>query len=151
MNTNKLSTEIDRDFYATDEESGMYALKCVPAGGFAPKRTHFVARVSASGNVKMIDLKFEEALRNWLQIEEICNATAKAAEEGRFCFTNGNTCVYIEGDELVTAFIQPVEITRRPLDSEDAQKYLRSTYPHKDDSTAESLRAHAASKMVVTL
>lgn len=151
MNTQDQNITIDRDFYATDEETGSFALRCVPAGGFAPKRTHFVARVSANGSVTTIDTKFEAALKNWLQIEEICNTAAKAAEEGRFCFTNGNSYVWVEGDDLVTAWIQPVEISRIPLSSEDAQRYLRSTPAHHAPETAEHMRAYAKSKMELSL
>lgn len=142
-----------RDFYATDNEYGHFELKAVPMKGYAPKKTYFVARVNSNYEVSAVDHGSPEVkyLKNWLEIEKICLATAQAAEEGRFCFTNGNSCIYVEGEELVTCTIQPVKITRTKLSDEWASKYIKSTRPHTSISTAESLRNHAQSKLSIEL
>ena len=152
MNTTTIQPVLEgaRDFYASDlSQSGYAELKCVPAGGFAPKHTHFVARVNADHSMTVVDERLRDQLANWLNVEAICSATALAAEEGRFCFTNGNTMVYVEGEHLVTAFVQPVSVKREPLTSESAQRYLASNPAHRSLATASSLRAHAASKSIL--
>lgn len=146
---NILFSNSSRDFYATDDDGRSHSLRCVPAGGFAPKRTHFVARVTSNGEVNVIDERYREALINWLGIEKICLAAAQAAEDGRFCFTNGNNTIWVEDGFLVFAELQPLNTTRLPLDHPDSVSYLRSTAPHSSRDTAFSLRSYAESKMEI--
>lgn len=137
-----------RDFYASDEPMNR-DLRCVPAGGFAPKRMHFVARVNVNGEVILFDDAQRDNLVNWLMVETLSVKVAQAAEEGRYCHGNGNYFVYVEDGDLVTVSLVDKTIERSPMTSESAQRYLSSNRPYRDLATADSMRAHAASKMIV--
>lgn len=155
--TNTPSTQIARDFYVSDTEYNSFELKAVPAGGFAPKKTHFVARVNADGSSIVIDKKLEKRLEEWLVVERFCELVAQAAESGRYCHGNGADFVYVEGrieDQEDSGYLVMLNLvrgdyTRTPLTDPKAKAYIASTRPHTEMHTAESLRAHAASKMVM--
>lgn len=139
--------EGSRDFYASDEEYGSVELKCVPAGGYAPKRTRFVARVNPNGEMIVLDSRVETRLDEWLKVEILSEMAAKAAEEGRYCHGNGNYFIFVEGDDLVTVSLCEGTVSRKSLITDEfARNYIKSSRPYKSLETAESLRNHAASK-----
>lgn len=146
----KLTMKIEdgsRDFYASDESYGSVELKCVPAGGYAPKRTRFVARVNPNGEMIVLDEKLETRLDEWLKVEVFCEMVAKAAEEGRYCHGNGNYFLFVEGDDLVTVSICEGTVERKSLITDEfARNYIKQSRPYKCLETAKSMRNHAASK-----
>lgn len=151
------STQIARDFYVSDTEYNSFELKAVPAGGYAPKKTHFVARVNADGSTIIVDKKLQKRLEEWLVVERYCELAAQAAESGRYCHGNGADFIYVEGiidgvedsGFLVHLNLVRGDFNRTPLSDPSAKRYIASTYPHTEMHTAESLRTHAASKMVM--
>ena len=147
--TNTPSTLIARDFYVSDVEYKHYELKAVPAGGYAPKKTHFVARVNEDGSTIIIDPKVQKQLEDWLVVEKYSLLAALAAEEGRYCHGNGADFIYVENDYLVHLNLVTKDFTRTPLSDPKAANYIANTRPHREEHTAETLRNHAASKMVM--
>ena len=149
MIKNIFTTKIEkgsRDFYASDDTYGTPTLKCVPAGGYAPKRTRFVARVNPNGEMIVLDDTLTSRLDEWLKVEILSEMAALAAEEGRYCHGNGNYFIFVDGNELVTVSLCEGTIDRKSLDDEFAKNYIRNSRPYKSLETAESLRNHAASK-----
>ena len=147
--TNTPSTTIDRDFYVSDADYGYFELKAVPAGGYAPKKTHFAARVNADGSTIIIDQKVRKQLEDWLVVERFSMMAALAAEEGRYCHGNGADFSFVEDGYLVMLNLVRKDYVRKPLTDPDAANYVAGTRPHREEHTAESLRNHAASKMVM--
>jgi hypothetical protein len=144
FNVNVSHITTPRDYYVSDaDDTGLRTIKWVPAGGFAPRRTCFLARVTPGPNHVSVDMFFDETLRQNLQDvlvrEYLYHLLAAAAQEGRFIHTNGGTAhlVNAQGDLVVLDFQEATLSTRF---DEPALNYL-ATYPaHSVPDVAQKAR-----------